>query len=511
MNREEDVASFQELKEAFDRAINWTKNQKEENTNYIKKEALYNNDADSMEYKLSAENQKELSEWIDSKKAYWFDFNLNSSQNNVIKNNLVTQLSEFILMKGLTKWLFMSGDQKEILLSKQLEKLIFQSEEVVDEVQLELVYYEVNKLYGDFKRRIKLENWEKLFENKIIRLTKDYEEQQAFFTDFLLTNYYYLPQPVVSFLWKTFYLEEYTSISMKSYSHGEITDRIEQIKKLPNFSFDLLIDLEEKVRQKFLEARLVAYFYIEKGQFVLGERKISEAQRYFDSDPELLLMKTYFQIKDSKNGYVWLIKFMAYLPTILILNKIIKLDPTNPVARIYRAYFKTSLKFTVNKEDLTYLNVAEECDFFEKNYILGWLAVERHSYQEAYDWLLNLDDYREAYSRKRITKAIRKLKKQEQSKTKKNRYKQELRFYSLISFLPLYLKRKPLVKLVCVFLYFYLIGAVVLTGTLASFFLYCILCLLGISMFSYPIRNRYVRRMHEYYKQNAPNFYKNQS
>lgn len=151
-------------------------------------------------------------------------------------------------------------------------------------------------------------------------------------------------------------------------------------------------------------------------------------------------MKTYFQIKDSKNGYVWLIKFMAYLPTILILNKIIKLDPTNPVARIYRAYFKTSLKFTVNKEDLTYLNVAEECDFFEKNYILGWLAVERHSYQEAYDWLLNLDDYREAYSRKRITKAIRKLKKQEQSKTKKNRYKQELRFYSLISFLPLYLK-----------------------------------------------------------------------
>lgn len=25
MNREEDVASFQELKEAFDRAINWTK------------------------------------------------------------------------------------------------------------------------------------------------------------------------------------------------------------------------------------------------------------------------------------------------------------------------------------------------------------------------------------------------------------------------------------------------------------------------------------------------------
>ena len=61
MNREEDVASFQELKEAFDRAINWTKNQKEENTNYIKKEALYNNDADSMEYKLSAENQKELS------------------------------------------------------------------------------------------------------------------------------------------------------------------------------------------------------------------------------------------------------------------------------------------------------------------------------------------------------------------------------------------------------------------------------------------------------------------
>ncbi|MFS7490547.1 hypothetical protein AB6905_06015 [Carnobacterium maltaromaticum] len=302
MNREEDVASFQELKEAFDRAINWTKNQKEENTNYIKKEALYNNDADSMEYKLSAENQKELSEWIDSKKAYWFDFNLNSSQNNVIKNNLVTQLSEFILMTGLTKWLFMSGDQKEILLSKQLEKLIFQSEEVVDEVQLELVYYEVNKLYGDFKRRIKLENWEKLFENKIIRLTKDYEEQQAFFTDFLLTNYYYLPQPVVSFLWKTFYLEEYTSISMKSYSHGEITDRIEQIKKLPNFSFDLLVDLEEKVRQKFLEARLVAYFYIEKGQFVLGERKISEAQRYFDSDPELLLMKTYFQIKDSKNG-----------------------------------------------------------------------------------------------------------------------------------------------------------------------------------------------------------------
>lgn len=221
MNREEDVASFQELKEAFDRAINWTKNQKEENTNYIKKEALYNNDADSMEYKLSAENQKELSEWIDSKKAYWFDFNLNSSQNNVIKNNLVTQLSEFILMTGLTKWLFMSGDQKEILLSKQLEKLIFQSEEVVDEVQLELVYYEVNKLYGDFKRRIKLENWEKLFENKIIRLTKDYEEQQAFFTDFLLTNYYYLPQPVVSFLWKTFYLEEYTSISMKSYSHGK--------------------------------------------------------------------------------------------------------------------------------------------------------------------------------------------------------------------------------------------------------------------------------------------------
>ena len=64
-----------------------------------------------------------------------------------------------------------------------MEKLIFQSEEVVDEVQLELVYYEVNKLYGDFKRRIKLENWEKLFENKIIRLTKDYEEQQAFFTD----------------------------------------------------------------------------------------------------------------------------------------------------------------------------------------------------------------------------------------------------------------------------------------------------------------------------------------
>ncbi|MEG2873355.1 hypothetical protein [Carnobacterium sp.] len=163
MNREEDVASFQELKEAFDRAINWTKNPKEENTNYIKKEALYNNDADSMEYKLSAENQKELSEWIDSKKAYWFDFNLNSSQNNVIKNNLVTQLSEFILMTGLTKWLFMSGDQKEILLSKQLEKLIFQSEEVVDEVQLELVYYEVNKLYGDFKRRIKLENWEKNF------------------------------------------------------------------------------------------------------------------------------------------------------------------------------------------------------------------------------------------------------------------------------------------------------------------------------------------------------------
>ncbi|MEF9936899.1 hypothetical protein [Carnobacterium sp.] len=163
MNKEEDVASFQELKEAFDRAINWTKNQKEENTNYIKKEALYNNDADSMEYKLSAENQKELSEWIDSKKAYWFDFNLNSSQNNVIKNNLVTQLSEFILMTGLTKWLFMSGDQKEILLSKQLEKLIFQSEEVVDEVQLELVYYEVNKLYGDFKRRIKLENWEKNF------------------------------------------------------------------------------------------------------------------------------------------------------------------------------------------------------------------------------------------------------------------------------------------------------------------------------------------------------------
>lgn len=186
MNREEDVASFQELKEAFDRAINWTKNQKEENTNYIKKEALYNNDADSMEYKLSAENQKELSEWIDSKKAYWFDFNLNSSQNNVIKNNLVTQLSEFILMTGLTKWLFMSGDQKEILLSKQLEKLIFQSEEVVDEVQLELVYYEVNKLYGDFKRRIKIENWEKLFENKIIRLTKDYEEQQAFFTNELL-------------------------------------------------------------------------------------------------------------------------------------------------------------------------------------------------------------------------------------------------------------------------------------------------------------------------------------
>lgn len=511
MNREEDVASFQELKEAFDRAINWTKNQKEENTNYIKKEALYNNDADSMEYKLSAENQKELSEWIDSKKAYWFDFNLNSSQNNVIKNNLVTQLSEFILMTGLTKWLFMNADKKEILLSKQLEKLIFQSEEVVNEVQLELVYYEVNKLYGDFKRRIKLENWEKLFENKIIRLTKDYEEQQAFFTDFLLTNYYYLPQPVVSFLWKTFYLEEYTSISMKSYSHGEITDRIEQIKKLPNFSFDLLIDLEEKARQKFLEARLVAYFYIEKGQFVLGERKISEAQRYFDSDTELLLMKTYFQIKDSKNGYVWLIKFMAYLPTILILNKIIKLDPTNPVARIYRAYFKTSLKFTVNKEDLTYLNAAEECDFFEKNYILGWLAVERHSYQEAYDWLLKLDDYREAYSRKRITKAIRKLKKQEQSKKKKNRYKQELRFYSLISFLPLYLKRKPLVKLVCVFLYFYLIGAVVLTGTLASFFLYCTLCLLGISMFSYPIRNRYVRRMHEYYKQNAPDFYKNQS
>ncbi|MEG3016421.1 hypothetical protein [Carnobacterium sp.] len=163
MNKEEDVASFQELKEAFDRAINWTKNQKEENTNYIKKEALYNNDADSMEYKLSAENQKELSEWIDSKKAYWFDFNLNSSQNNVIKNNLVTQLSEFILMTGLTKWLFMSGDKKEILLSKQLEKLIFQSEEVVDEVQLELVYYEVNKLYGDFKRRIKLENWEKNF------------------------------------------------------------------------------------------------------------------------------------------------------------------------------------------------------------------------------------------------------------------------------------------------------------------------------------------------------------
>ncbi|MEG0157947.1 MAG: hypothetical protein RR688_01110 [Carnobacterium sp.] len=163
MNKEEDVASFQELKEAFDRAINWTKNPKEENTNYIKKEALYNNDADSMEYKLSAENQKELSEWIDSKKAYWFDFNLNSSQNNVIKNNLVTQLSEFILMTGLTKWLFMSGDQKEILLSKQLEKLIFQSEEVVDEVQLELVYYEVNKLYGDFKRRIKLENWEKNF------------------------------------------------------------------------------------------------------------------------------------------------------------------------------------------------------------------------------------------------------------------------------------------------------------------------------------------------------------
>ncbi|MFS7004054.1 hypothetical protein [Carnobacterium maltaromaticum] len=186
MNREEDVASFQELKEAFDRAINWTKNQKEENTNYIKKEALYNNDADSMEYKLSAENQKELSEWIDNKKFYWFDSNLNSSQNNVIKNNLVTQLSEFILMTGLTKWLFMSGDKKEILLSKQLEKLIFQSEEVVDEVQLELVYYEVNKLYGDFKRRIKLENWEKLFENKIIRLTKDYEEQQAFFTNELL-------------------------------------------------------------------------------------------------------------------------------------------------------------------------------------------------------------------------------------------------------------------------------------------------------------------------------------
>ena len=103
MNREEDVASFQELKEAFDRAINWTKNQKEENTNYIKKEALYNNDADSMEYKLSAENQKELSEWIDSKKAYWFDFNLNSSQNNVIKNNLVTQLFETYMVLFIDK------------------------------------------------------------------------------------------------------------------------------------------------------------------------------------------------------------------------------------------------------------------------------------------------------------------------------------------------------------------------------------------------------------------------
>lgn len=182
---------------------------------------------------------------------------------------------------------------------KAIEEITRRDEEIqVEESIVDDFIKECKKLYSDFQKRIKVENWKKLFESELYeRIYNDLNVNEEFNVKMLLFlgKYRNIPTEVWKFLNGLFFWTEREDL--KNYFTSDyISYIINRIISIWDLGYEAFIEDKDIDYDKFIEHRYNAQIYLCRFDFENAREEINIAKSIFDKDPYLIRIEGQYYI-----------------------------------------------------------------------------------------------------------------------------------------------------------------------------------------------------------------------
>lgn len=458
---DDDLEAFQTLKEAFDIALNYAKNNtfsenQDMDKSYEESSEHSAEDADRS-YDENSEHSTE-----DTDKPYEKNSEHNIEDFNKSLDEKIHESEDYIYEEDV-KNQDEFNTENNIYETKQDE-----GSESLDEgynyefpmyneeaSHLSFTYFteEVNRVYNDFDLRIDILRWKSILNSNVTWNMVDFNKYEDFLINFIVKKHKFIPYYVINLIVEYFsidtsFLEKYNFLD-KSISKKYL----KQIFNPPALSFSSLSKLGNEEKEKFLDYRYDSYINIINGNYISARMKIIRGKKVFKNDPDLILLETFIVLKAHKYSVIKHKSFRKkkYLKSSVEINRAIELDRNNPTARLFRLSLMDALSLDIIESDIS---IAEKGDTYllSKEYVLGNAYNKLKEYRKSYDHLISLKDDRRSYTRRRIVKSIRGLKRKWKADLKKNpadediknnirALKEQLQLFSKIAFLKTYFKK----------------------------------------------------------------------